>query len=172
MGNTLLTFRDQYFEYGGDRKIEDRGLTIGGYESAWLADLVASYFFENPCNLFTKTTKYYGIYSDDRIVFFDWKWSTDDITRWLKTFQVRVDDLCGSKGLNFTAEIWNPNKNSEPIVKKVAERIKYDQREILPFSRYCNVLEFTRKTQISSLYETKPEAKIPEPWEQSHYFLF
>jgi hypothetical protein len=29
MGNTLLTFVDKYYEYGGDLDIEDRGLTIG-----------------------------------------------------------------------------------------------------------------------------------------------
>jgi hypothetical protein len=40
MGNTLLTFVDKYYKYGGDLDVEDRGLTIGGYESAWLADLV------------------------------------------------------------------------------------------------------------------------------------
>jgi hypothetical protein len=39
MGNTLLTFVDKYYEYGGDLDVEDRGLTIGGYKSAWLADL-------------------------------------------------------------------------------------------------------------------------------------
>jgi hypothetical protein len=31
----LLAFVEKYYEYGGDLDIEDRGLTIGGYESAW-----------------------------------------------------------------------------------------------------------------------------------------
>jgi hypothetical protein len=39
MGNTLLTFVDKYYEYGGNLDVEDRGLTIGGYKSAWLANL-------------------------------------------------------------------------------------------------------------------------------------
>ena len=43
MGNTLLNFAGKYYEYGGSSNINERGLTIGGYESAWLADLVASY---------------------------------------------------------------------------------------------------------------------------------
>jgi hypothetical protein len=34
MGNTLLTFVDKYYEYGGDLDLEDRGLTIGGYLNA------------------------------------------------------------------------------------------------------------------------------------------
>jgi len=49
MGNTLLTFVDKYYEYGGDESVEERGLTIGGYESAWLADLVMAYILEAMC---------------------------------------------------------------------------------------------------------------------------
>jgi hypothetical protein len=30
MGNTLLTFVDKCYEYGGKRDIQDKGLTIGG----------------------------------------------------------------------------------------------------------------------------------------------
>jgi hypothetical protein len=30
MGNTLITFEDKYFEYDGDRDVNDKGLTIGG----------------------------------------------------------------------------------------------------------------------------------------------
>jgi hypothetical protein len=43
MENTLLTFQDQYYVYDGDQSLDEKGLTIGGYESAWLADLVAMY---------------------------------------------------------------------------------------------------------------------------------
>jgi hypothetical protein len=39
MGNTLLTFVDKYCNYNGKRNIRDKGLTIGGYKSAWLANL-------------------------------------------------------------------------------------------------------------------------------------
>lgn len=46
MGNTLITFVDKYYDYGGDIEGEKRGLTIGGYEAAWLADLVAAFILE------------------------------------------------------------------------------------------------------------------------------
>ena len=46
MKNTLVSFIDKYYEYGGEMEDEKRGLTIGGYESAWLADLVAAYLLE------------------------------------------------------------------------------------------------------------------------------
>eukprot|EP00957_Ditylum_brightwellii_P062955 4777864-Ditylum_brightwellii.AAC.1 len=51
MENTLVCYRDKYFNYKGAAKgdnltIEDVALAIGGYESAFLADLVASYLLE------------------------------------------------------------------------------------------------------------------------------
>jgi hypothetical protein len=36
MENTLLTFQDQYYIYDADQSLDEKGLTIGGYESAWL----------------------------------------------------------------------------------------------------------------------------------------
>jgi hypothetical protein len=38
MENTLLTFQGQYYIYDGDQFLDEKGLTIGGYESAWLAE--------------------------------------------------------------------------------------------------------------------------------------
>ena len=53
MKNTLLTFIDKYYEYGRDMDGGKRGLTIGGYESAWLAGLVAAYILKQTEELFT-----------------------------------------------------------------------------------------------------------------------
>ena len=39
MENTLLTFQDQVYRYGVDEDPMMRGLTIGGYDSAWVADI-------------------------------------------------------------------------------------------------------------------------------------
>jgi hypothetical protein len=52
MGNTLITFKDKYFEYDGDQDVNDKGLTIGGCKSAWLADLVVACVLENTSHLF------------------------------------------------------------------------------------------------------------------------
>ena len=44
MSSTLIYFDGEYYDYyGGER--EEQGLEIGGYESALLAELVASYLF-------------------------------------------------------------------------------------------------------------------------------
>lgn len=46
MKNTLVSFTDKYYEYGRDMDGEKRGLTICGFESAWLTDLVAAYLLK------------------------------------------------------------------------------------------------------------------------------
>ncbi len=51
MANTIVTFAGKYYEYGG-MDVETKGLTIGGYESAFLADLVAAYILENLEDMF------------------------------------------------------------------------------------------------------------------------
>ena len=48
MSSTLLTLGNKYYEYY-EKGIETKCLAIGGYESAFLADVVASYLFEK-CN--------------------------------------------------------------------------------------------------------------------------
>ena len=47
MSHTLIIFINEYYEYSGSNNPENRGLIIGGYESAWLADLVESYKLDN-----------------------------------------------------------------------------------------------------------------------------
>jgi hypothetical protein len=43
MSNTLIQSMGQYYEYGGSVDVEAKGLTIGGFESAFFADLVAAW---------------------------------------------------------------------------------------------------------------------------------
>eukprot|EP00957_Ditylum_brightwellii_P025218 1908679-Ditylum_brightwellii.AAC.1 len=69
MKNTLVSYRDKYFNYkgaakGDDLTIEDVVLAIRGYESAFLVDLVASYLFEMTDKKFIEA-QYKGIYRDD-----------------------------------------------------------------------------------------------------------
>ena len=68
MSSTLISFDGEYYEYhGGER--EEQGLAIDGYESAFLADLVASYLFEISKANFHLTT-YHRIYRYDGLVGF------------------------------------------------------------------------------------------------------
>ena len=67
MANTLITFEDQYYEYGGKVEVDYKGLTIGGFESAFFADLVAAYILENTTACFDNSA-FNGIYRDVRII--------------------------------------------------------------------------------------------------------
>ena len=81
MGNTLISFKEKLYEYGGSVNPMKRGLTIGGYESAWLADLVASWIFEKNEDLFKKTSLFKGIYRDDGLIVFKDNWKAEDVNR-------------------------------------------------------------------------------------------
>eukprot|EP00957_Ditylum_brightwellii_P026782 2025778-Ditylum_brightwellii.AAC.1 len=75
MKSTLIQFKGRYFIYQGATKgkeisEEDVALAIGAYESAFLADIVASYVFEETEECFIKCI-YRGIYRDDGLVAFE-----------------------------------------------------------------------------------------------------
>ena len=105
MSNSFLTFQDKCYDYAGGVPIEQRGLTIGGHGSAFLADLVGAYIMEKTSDCF-KDAKHRGIYRDDGFVVFDGKKSKNDIIEWLADFQSKVDKALDSSGLQFTADIW------------------------------------------------------------------
>jgi len=99
MASCLITFDGKYFEYQGKGDKNDKGLAIGGYESAFLANLVASFLLEKTNNHF-KNTKFHGIYRDDRIVVFDGNKKFCKLGNWLKEFQNYINIL--TKGTFFS----------------------------------------------------------------------
>ena len=72
IANTLVQSQGQYWQYGGDLDVDEKGLTIGGYESAFFADLVAAWLLENTVELMLET-EFNGIYRDDGLLVFDKK---------------------------------------------------------------------------------------------------
>eukprot|EP00957_Ditylum_brightwellii_P102201 7790715-Ditylum_brightwellii.AAC.1 len=74
MKSTLIQLRGQSFVYKGaakDKELsdEDAALAIRAYELAFLADIVASYVFEETEECFSECI-YRGIYRDDGLVVF------------------------------------------------------------------------------------------------------
>jgi hypothetical protein len=60
-----LTFlNEKYCEYDGQINLNTKGLNIGGYEPAWLADLVASFLLDQSRSHFDHCF-FDGIYHDD-----------------------------------------------------------------------------------------------------------
>jgi hypothetical protein len=115
MGNTIVSFRDRYYEYGVDNDPNRRGLTIGGFESAFLADLECSFIFEKLQHLFVHHTYFVGTYRDDEIIVFRGQRSNEWLHSWLQTFQHEVDRLLGTLDIQFTMEIWRPGNVSQPL---------------------------------------------------------
>ena len=64
MGSTLISFKDQFYEYGGSVNPINRCLPIGGYKSVWIADGVASWIIKKNKDLFENILNQ-GIYRDD-----------------------------------------------------------------------------------------------------------
>ena len=132
MSNTLISFQDGFYLYDGDKKPEERGLTIGGYESAWLADLVMSYLLEVTYDTLYDPMHFFGVYRDDGLAVFKGKKTTNEIQEWLESFQSDVDDIAGNNFLKFTAVVWDPlNHHSEWDISNTA--ITVDKSPSFPF---------------------------------------
>jgi hypothetical protein len=121
MNTTLIQFCGVYYLYDGDKEVEDRGLTIGGYESAWLADLAMAFLLETIDQKVLDETKYFGIYRDDGIAVFPGTWTQTEVEDWLSAFQTTINDKAGNNKLSFTAEVWTPggDNTTKPTGSKV-----------------------------------------------------
>eukprot|EP00957_Ditylum_brightwellii_P089963 6851219-Ditylum_brightwellii.AAC.1 len=111
MKSALIRFRDKYYKYNGlegkDNVCDkDIRLDIGGYKSAFLANIVVSYLFEMTNAHFAKAITR-GIYHDDGLVVFKGCQTPRQIRQWLKRFQQSINNITGGTYLQFTTEVWN-----------------------------------------------------------------
>ena len=126
MGLTLLTFVDKYYLYDGNVPVNERGLTIGGYESAWLADLVMSFLLETADQSLLDELKYFGIYRDDGLGIFEGKKSIDEVNDWLNKFQSSINQQATNDFLQFTAEVWKAGEiNMDNVGKTLVNTDNY-----------------------------------------------
>ena len=98
MSSTLLNFQEKYYEYG-EEGLETKGSEIGGYESAFLADLVASYLFEVTNNQFREFL-WRVIYRDYGLLVFKGRISIPDIRIWRDKLQEKIDKIAGNDYYN------------------------------------------------------------------------
>jgi hypothetical protein len=115
MGNTIVSFRDKFYEYGVDPNPDHQGLTIGGFESAFLADLEASYIFDKLSYILERHVQFVGTYRNDKIIVFWGSRSNEWLHDWLNTFQSKVNQLLCTLNIQFTMEIWQPDSMSGPL---------------------------------------------------------
>jgi len=105
MSSTFITFQDKYFKYEGQgRDPDNQGIAIIGYESAFLANLVAFYILKKCSNEF-ENTLYHGMYRDDGLIVFNSKLIQHQITNWLTKFQKQANHHAGGTFLQFTMSI-------------------------------------------------------------------
>ena len=116
MSLTLLTFQDKYYEYGGGRDIEEKGLAIRGYELVFLANLAVAFLFkvcDREYEVF-KEMHFKGIYHDNRLAVIEGQKLRSDINHWLGNFQSTINKIAGNDFLKFTACIWSYRRESPP----------------------------------------------------------
>jgi hypothetical protein len=120
MSTTLLSFKDKYYMYNGDKKVEERGFTIGGYESTWLADLAMLYLLVKTDQGLYEDLNFFGIYRDDGVMIFNGIINQSGLTDWLNKFQREVERIAVNEFLQFTAVSWKlntPNETSNSAVQ-------------------------------------------------------
>jgi hypothetical protein len=115
MGNEIVSFLDKYYKYGVEPDPDRRGLTIGGFESAFLANLEASYIFNKLRHIWERHVRLLGTYRDDNIIVFNGQKSNKWLLNWLRIFQGEVGRLLRTSDIQFTMEIWQPGETSSSL---------------------------------------------------------
>eukprot|EP00957_Ditylum_brightwellii_P043527 3300165-Ditylum_brightwellii.AAC.1 len=79
MQTTIVQFQDQYYNYKGvvgedetEANEDNNGLAIDAHESAFCADISATYTYEM-CDQILTELKYAGSYQDDGLAIFEGK---------------------------------------------------------------------------------------------------
>lgn len=110
-GSTLLTLVDVHYECSRDEAAEERGLAIGGCESAWLAGLVAALLLECASERFDNA-RFKGACRGDGAVALEGNLSISDVAKWLRELQTKVSELAAGGGcLRLAAEARGRDKD-------------------------------------------------------------
>ena len=112
-------------------ELEDKGLSIGGYKSAWLVDLAIAYLFDRSKDEL-KQLIFKRIYRDDGIGVMDRQYSVDEMSEWLKKFQQHTNKLCDNQHLIWTISIWDPETTGSTTSSTNA-KIDIIRKNMFPF---------------------------------------
>jgi len=88
------------------RDAEEKGITIGWHESAWLADGVGACLPDNSKSHFRKINTANGLHRDDSMTVFNNKLSSDNILKGRTKFQNSANRLAGGNHQLFTCSMW------------------------------------------------------------------
>ena len=126
MRYTFLNFQGEYYEYDPSEDPEEKGLSIGAYESAWLADLVIAYVLEKT-QACLQTQDMLKFYRDDGWAVFNRKLSYPQMIAWMNEFQDTVNTIAEGDYLRFTCNMWipqeEPHEDYNPYVKVTTQNL-------------------------------------------------
>ena len=105
MRHTFLNFQGEHCEHDPWEDPEEKRLSIGAHESAWLADLVIAYVLEKTqeCLHPQDMLKFCG---DDGWAIFRRKLSHPQMIAWMNEFQDTVNTMAQGDYLKFTCNMW------------------------------------------------------------------
>ena len=90
MKRTLIRARENYFLFKGDSaeggSEVEQGLSIGGYESAFLADLTVGFLFVKMDEVIKRDCYYGKIYRDDSLIVLKEVLTNDEVDTWKEMF--------------------------------------------------------------------------------------
>ncbi len=90
MWNKFVTLRGKYYKYGVDPDPDWQQFTIGGFESAFLANPEVKYIFEKLHHLLQRQVCFIGTYPDDELIVFHGQQSDDWLLNWPKIFNMKL----------------------------------------------------------------------------------
>ena len=103
IANCLIIFQEKYYHYGKQDNPWMCVLAIGGYYSAWLADLVACYILDMTESSWKPVFNYFKIYRNDGVGLAR-NSSVKKLTKWFEEFQNKVNVLTDNT-IKFTMDI-------------------------------------------------------------------
>ena len=111
MDGSIMQFGGEYYRYVGAQRSGEASLSIGGFESAFYADLVMSFIFQKAqlAGLF-EDFAVIGIYRDDGFAISRDRVSDEWLDSWLQRFQGYVSSFAPS--IEFTLEKWSRKTDS------------------------------------------------------------
>ena len=134
MSTQIVQFNGTYYKHVGNDE-QDPGLTIGGYESACLSDLLVAFVFEklNP-KLFSNNFILSKMHRDDGLLVTKKNWNINEFKTWIETFQEEVNKLLQSEKLQFALDVWMHNElestNNEITLN---EKVTTNKTNAFPF---------------------------------------
>ena len=114
-------------------------MTIGGYKSALLADLVGAYMLSNTREHFAETT-FDGLYRDDGFAIFKGKWNYKSVVQWRNKFQQSVNQLLVAEAdylqNYFTCCMWLDESINHASVRDKDEKVSIEKGKNISIPRY------------------------------------